>query len=218
MKAKESLAKTTASTVKTDVVVRMRTVGCTLPCISKPPADRWAVNNMLLDLFLARETPLRRIAEVVAWNEPLKQVYQANNALRCTLWFALLTFGDEVITSESSFPSCWEQVMSAGALAVQVGGGSASTIMRNVLRSVNFRTKVVYLALPSAGGETWSAMRIEMLAHALPKRIALVLDLSKCYCVLPDMFDLRGRTFGPNVIVIPPLSRPRMVGVFKQIG
>lgn len=57
-----------------------------------------------------------------------------------------------------------------------------------------------------------------MLAHALPKGVTLVLDLSNSYCTLPDMFDLRGRTFGPNVIVIPPLSRPRMVGVFKQIG
>ncbi len=57
-----------------------------------------------------------------------------------------------------------------------------------------------------------------MLAHALPKRIALVLDMSNSYAVLPDMFDLRGHNFGPNVIVIPPLSRPRMVGVFKQCG
>ncbi|MGP1921760.1 MAG: hypothetical protein ACTS4Z_00640 [Candidatus Hodgkinia cicadicola] len=169
-------------------------------------------------MFLARGTPLRPFAEVVAWNEPLKEVYQANNALRSSLWFALLTFEDEVITNEGSFAACWEQVMNVGAFAVRIGGRSAPTIMQNVLRSVNFRTKVVYLALPSAGGETWSAMHVEMLAHSLPKRIALVLDLSNAYCVLPDMFDLRGRSFGPNVIVIPPLSRPRMVVVFKQIG
>ncbi len=108
----------------------------------------------MMELLLARGTPLRPTAEVVAWNEPLKGAYRANNALRSAIWFALLAFGDEVITSESSFPDCWEQVMSVGALAVQIGGRSAPTIMQNVLRSVNVRTKAVYLALPSAGGET----------------------------------------------------------------
>ncbi|MGP1922597.1 MAG: hypothetical protein ACTS5F_00695 [Candidatus Hodgkinia cicadicola] len=213
--SKGKLTKVTASTVKTDVAVRTKAIGCTLPRLS---ADRWAVNNAMTELFLTRGTPLRSLAEVVAWNEPLKEVYQAGNALRSCLWFALLTFEDEVITSESSFATCWEQAMNVGAFAVQIGGRSAPTIMRNILRSVNARTKVVYLALPSAGGETWSAMHVEMLAHALPKRIALVLDLSNAYCVLPDMFNLRGRNFGPNVIVIPPFSRPQMVGIFKQIG
>ncbi|MGP1911446.1 MAG: hypothetical protein ACTS4T_01405 [Candidatus Hodgkinia cicadicola] len=171
-----------------------------------------------MELLLARGTPLRPTAEVVAWDGSLKEIYRGGNAFRSTFWFALLTFGDEVITSESSFQFCWEQVMNVGALVVQVSGGSAPTIVRNILSSVNVRTKAVYLALPSVGGEAWSAMFVAMLANALPRGITLVLDLSQCYCVLPDMFDLRGRTFGPNVIVVPPLSRPRMVVAFKQVG
>ncbi|MFP3019054.1 MAG: hypothetical protein ACEY26_00955 [Candidatus Hodgkinia cicadicola] len=108
--------------------------------------------------------------------------------------------------------------MSVGAFVVQISDGSAPTIMGNVLRSVNVKTKAVYLALPSAGGESWSARRVEMLAGALPKGVTLVLDMSDSYNSPLDMFNLRGRTFGPNVIVLPPLARPRMVGIFKQSG
>ncbi len=211
--AKERRPNPSAGTVKTTaVMVRPKVVGKPLT------ADRWAVNRTVMELLLARGTPLRPTAEVVAWNGPLKHLYRTGNALRSALWFALLTAGDEVIASESSFPTCWGQVVSVGALAVQISGRSAPTIMRNVSQCVNVRTKVVYLALPSAGGEPWSVRRVAMLAHTLPKGIALVLDMSDSYSSPLDMFDLRGHTFGPNVIVVPPLSRPRMVGVFKQSG
>ncbi|MGP1911889.1 MAG: hypothetical protein ACTS5A_01940 [Candidatus Hodgkinia cicadicola] len=167
------------------------------------------------ELVLAKGSSLRPIA---ARNASSWGVYRSNNALKSALWFALLSVGDEVITSESALSGCWEQVMSVGGLAVQISGGSVTMGVRTVLCSANVRTKAVYLTLPSAEGGMWSVRRVAMLAHALPKGVTLVLDMSDSYSSPLDMFNLRGHTFGPNVIILHPSSRPRMVGIFKQCG
>ncbi len=131
-----------------------------------------------------------------------------SDELLSALCALLLKEGDEAIVCEHGFAKYKTQILESKALPVVVKAKGFRTWIRNVVRTFNGRTKVIFLTSPANPTGLCLSMRAVAALQALvPAGVTLVLDLVHAGFATDERYIMPEGKFAENVIILRTFSK-----------
>ncbi|MGP1925470.1 MAG: pyridoxal phosphate-dependent aminotransferase [Candidatus Hodgkinia cicadicola] len=150
----------------------------------------------------------RAIANSFKVNPNSLTLGNGSDELLGTLCNLLLKEGDEAIVCEHGFLMYRTQILASKALPVIVKSDKFRTWIRNIVRAINGRTKVIFLTSPANPTGLCLNMRTVMaLQSLLPPSVTLVLDLAYAEFATDERYIMPEGNFTGNVITLRTFSK-----------
>lgn len=131
-----------------------------------------------------------------------------SDELLSVLSHLLLESGDEAIICEHAFLMYRTQILSSKAIPVIVKAKNFRTCTQNIVKAINYRTKVIYLASPANPSGLCLSMRtLAYLQSIIPSRITIVLDLAYADFVTDERYKIQEDKLASNVITVRTFSK-----------
>ncbi|MGP1917145.1 MAG: pyridoxal phosphate-dependent aminotransferase [Candidatus Hodgkinia cicadicola] len=131
-----------------------------------------------------------------------------SDELLSALCALLLKEGDEAIVCEHGFLMYKTQILESKAFPVIVKANNFRTWIRNVVRAINVRSKVIILTSPAnPTGLCLTVRAIALLRSLIPSRVTLVLDLAYADFAIDERYIIAEGKFVGNVITLRTFSK-----------
>ncbi|MGP1918670.1 MAG: pyridoxal phosphate-dependent aminotransferase [Candidatus Hodgkinia cicadicola] len=154
------------------------------------------------------EADVKVIANLFKVNANNLILGNGSDELLSALCALLLKEGDEAIVCEHGFLMYKTQILTSKALPVIVKADKFRTCVRNVVRAINGRTKVIFLTSPAnPTGLCLSVRTIAALQSLIPSEVMLVLDSAYAEFAIDERYIMPKGNFGGNVITLRTFSK-----------
>ncbi|AHL31040.1 MAG: Histidinol-phosphate aminotransferase [Candidatus Hodgkinia cicadicola] len=119
-----------------------------------------------------------------------------------------LSAGDESVICEHSFLLYKSQILASGAIPIIIKETNGKIKIQNIIRTLNNRTKLVFITLPTNPTGTFLTLReLHLLRRLLPTRVALLIDSAYAEYVADDRYNDGKAVYQKNVIITRTFSK-----------